>query len=260
MNSSFKIKNHFLGFINSSRLATSLIVGALLQLKGASDVFSLNVVFFLMLSFLFNDYCDIDKDRLGAKHKASTTGLVDKSSLGAMTLITFFLAMLCLFNNDYQNIFPYIFAYSGSFLYSKILKPNIPTFATALWCFVVVSFVFYPFNLSWSENLSLIIFFFARELLLDLRDIAIDSAYCKTKSLPNIFGVNRTLLLCISLATLASIALGILTEDWFSVFSFSCAIIIASFGLMPKFFNYLKMNSLKISYAMFIPMIAYFFI
>jgi 4-hydroxybenzoate polyprenyltransferase len=255
-----KLKITLQGYALASRIFASMTVAILLQIKGASGIFSINVLLFLMLSFLFNDYCDVKKDKLGATNKASTIGLVSEKSLGLMTLATFLVAMVFLILAEESSLLPYLAAYCGSFLYSKLLKPNIPTFATSLWCLVVVSFVFYPFNISWVEQLAVTIFFFARELLLDLRDVDVDSKYCKTKSLPKIFGTDGTLLLFIVFSTTSAVTLGFLTSGWFSIFSFVWAAFMVFLGLIPKAFDFLRANSLKVSNVVFIPIGAYFFI
>ncbi|OGG63711.1 hypothetical protein A3D66_00075 [Candidatus Kaiserbacteria bacterium RIFCSPHIGHO2_02_FULL_50_9] len=103
-----------------------------------------------------------------------------------MALFTIGVSWSIFFLSDYIRGFSIIYFFS--ILYSWILKPNIPIFATPLWSWAIAILFLQPFSADLSAYLGVAIIVYAYELLLDYRDRKADKEFCKTPTLSNILG------------------------------------------------------------------------
>ncbi|MGL4230917.1 MAG: UbiA family prenyltransferase [Casimicrobium sp.] len=183
------------GLIMAARLGWSLCAFVGIKLAGGSDAYAASVFLFLVASFLFNDLLDIKKDRLGASHKATMQNLVSANHLRAVLGFVIASSILPLPGLSSTEFVTLCIAYLVSAAYSAHLKRVAPLLATPLWCAAVVLVGTNVVGRSFGEFFYAFLFFYGRELLLDLRDVNVDGLYCKRRSLPCAIGSDRTILL-----------------------------------------------------------------
>jgi len=189
-----------LGFAQTTRLFKSLAVGLIFGLLSGSAYYGVGTLIFLMFSFVFNDWVDTDKDKVGHPDRAIPSGKITRRQafLAAAALLVMGIISTHVLLNEY--IFGFAVIYLLSIVYSLILKPKMPILGTPVWSVTIAILFLQPFTTEVSIYIGLTLVVYAYELLLDYRDREADKEFCWTPTLSSVLGTNT---LALSGATFA---------------------------------------------------------
>jgi len=178
------------GFLQTTRYMKSLIVGLFLFLISGSLYYGVGALFFLMFSFVFNDWVDAVKDMVGHSNRAIPSGKLTRRQTFYISIVLLIMGVgwVILFLNKY--ILGFAIIYSFSIIYSLLLKPNIPILATPIWSLTIAILFLQSFSQNPTIYFAVTIIIYAYELLLDYRDREADKKFCRTSTLANILGKN----------------------------------------------------------------------
>lgn len=174
------------GLLQTTRFYKSFGVAVILSFLTSSIWYGIGALVFLLFSFAFNDWVDASKDTVGHPHRAIPSQKITK------TQSLFFSILLLVFGVTYSFYFlhqysiGFITIYSLSILYSLIIKPVLPIFATPIWSSAVAILFVQPLTDSLIPYIGTACVVYGYELLLDYRDRESDKQFCKTQTLANV--------------------------------------------------------------------------
>ena len=183
-----------IGLVETTRLFKAFFVGTILVLGSGSIEYGIGTLFFLMFSFVFNDWVDALKDSLGHPERAIPSGKITRRQALYFSAVLFVVGLgyAQFFLSEFFTMFVVI--YGLSMVYSFLLKPSIPILATPVWSSAVAILLVQPFTKNTSVYVAVTLLVFAYEILLDYRDRVSDKVFCKTPTIANILGKNTVIL------------------------------------------------------------------
>lgn len=172
----------------STRLLGSTGASLLIWFMSRDGVYALIALVFSLFSYLFNDLCDREKDRLAHPKRPLPAGILSARAAAISSFVLFgggIVTTLAL----RPELFPFFsILFPASALYSVALKKWLPALATPWWCLLGTSLLLMPIQPGLWQFSGVFCFFFARELLLDFRDRKADRYFCETPTLPLLLG------------------------------------------------------------------------
>lgn len=163
----------------------------------SQSIFQAIIVFcFLTFSFAINDAFDFlsGKDDKCHPNRPLPQRQIAVPQVMAVAVVLSFIpiSMTVVFQHDALPII--LSCFVGSVLYSFALKRYAPSIATVGWCVLVSVIFLFQAEKGLEYYVIFVAYFYAREILLDLRDVHADNVHCYTPSLPSLIGENRTIL------------------------------------------------------------------
>jgi 4-hydroxybenzoate polyprenyltransferase len=237
-----------------TRMTSSILGSGVIYFISESLIhFSLSLIF-LMFSFAFNDFIDFTtgKDKACHPSRALPSG---KLSVSDAYLISAILGSLCVLLAIHMNWPIMIPLLIGSSIYSLFLKRLIPSVATAFWCGIVTILALYPISPPWYLYSVFFAFFYAREILLDLRDVEADDLFCATPSLASILK-NKTFVFTVLMLLVAG-GIGILEENNVVILAGMLSALVCSGIFLSKISINQKIKFASFLLWMFFPLIVF---
>lgn len=184
------------GILCSTRALGSVIAGIIVTILANDVGYGVISTAFFLFSYIFNDICDWEKDRIAHPERPIASGLLPRHIAAAVAVILFLggVGLAWLVARPMAVFFGLL--YPASVLYSALLKRTIPAFATPWWCLLGASVFLLPIRPSALQFTSVFAFFLAREILLDFRDRRADDQFCLTRSIPILLGRHTFGLVC----------------------------------------------------------------
>lgn len=139
--------------------------------------YALSLLFFLLFSYIFNDFVDAEKDKLGHPERPIPSGRLERNFAGKVSVILLLLAMIIPAVQTSQYLITFLGALLLSVLYSAVIKPSYPALATIFWATAVSLATVSGLNLGWIFTAGFTFIVYGYEILLDVRDVDSDSKY-----------------------------------------------------------------------------------
>ena len=172
------------GILCSSRTFGSLIAGIIVTILARDLGYGFISTVFFLFSYIFNDLCDWEKDRVAHPERPIASGLLPRRVASVVAIVLFVGGIGLAWLLVRPMVVFFTLLYPASALYSAVLKRTIPAVATPWWCLLGASIFLLPIRPTAWQFISVFSFFLGRELLLDFRDRRADSQFCLTRSLP----------------------------------------------------------------------------
>jgi len=165
-----------------ARVDSSLLGSVIVLFLSKSFSYAMTVFVFLVFSFTFNDLIDFLSGKDVDCHPNRALPSRRLSSLVAVVISGFSLTTgLLLSVTINASVLAICFVLSA--LYSVFFKYLIPSLATILWCAIITIITLWPHCPDPIIYLLFGCFFYAREVLLDYRDLDKDLKYCFSPSI-----------------------------------------------------------------------------
>jgi len=171
----------------SARVVPAVASGILLFWVSTELLYAISFTIFLMLSFLINDVFDFltGKDAICHPNRPLPSGRLSIGFALSMTvLVTLSLLASTLGQNTFQSL-SILLAAGASFFYSFAAKRLFPAVGTVIWVLAVAISFLGAFGQFQEAHVYVLFFltFYAREILLDIRDLDADKVLAKGPTL-----------------------------------------------------------------------------
>jgi geranylgeranylglycerol-phosphate geranylgeranyltransferase len=207
INNLYKTLDEFWAFVKSFRIFSSMITGLivthLFYLDGKYPNFGIYCLNFLVLflvsafGFLFNDLIDVKKDRVGHQNRPLPSGRISIKKFSTWTSILLFFAIIIAAYID-SFLFLYCILLSALLILYSLVNNKWGGIANILCAFIVsLYFSIGIFNEKFNPymiimTISVFLFIWSREILLDIRDQKSDMHFGKV-SIPIKRGVKNAI-------------------------------------------------------------------